>query len=438
MSLRGNATRTGLLSVFLALSTAVPWVLAQMPTPGTREQSAWTDKPPLTIGEALERTRAFSPTLKSRELQMLAVEALQRQAGRRPNPELDLELENFSGSLPGFNSSESTIFLSQQFERGGKRNARRRLARAGGPVAVAERREFELQLARDVAHAFAAGLAAQDRRALRRAMLSLAEEVVESAEQKVALGAVLKAEATRSRVTRNLAAIEYAAAIQDLDLARQSLARLWGAMVPDFGLFAGTMDTLRTIPVVADLDSMLASHPLILKYRADSQRARAGVVLQKSHSSQDLSLGAGFRLLDGADDGTFLVGLSMGLPFSDRNQGNIAAADILVEQANLAEQAAANELSNGLEQTLGHLAVAQGAIRGLRRDVLPSAQVSYDEVETAYRQGRLTYLDLLEARRLLAESRLSEIDWLARLYSLRAELEWTIGRSLPAIWEGSR
>ncbi|MDZ4806510.1 MAG: hypothetical protein SGI90_16785, partial [Candidatus Eisenbacteria bacterium] len=71
MSLRGNATRTGLLSVFLALSTAVPWVLAQMPTPVTREQSAWTDKPPLTIGEALERTRAFSPTLKSRELQML-------------------------------------------------------------------------------------------------------------------------------------------------------------------------------------------------------------------------------------------------------------------------------------------------------------------------------------------------------------------------------
>jgi len=418
-----TATRAGLLSVVIALATLIPRAVAQ---------------PPLAYEDALERARTFSPTLKSRELQMKAVEALKDQAGRRPNPELDLELENFSGSLPGFSNSETTIFMRQRFERGGKRDARELLAGAGGSMALADQREYELELARDVSQAFANGLAAQDRLVLRREMLSLADEAVRSAEQKVALGAVLRAEATRSRVTRNLAAIEYAAAQQEQELARQALARLWGQSTADFGLMAGTLDTIRVLPEFADLDSMLAGHPMLLKHRANTQVARASVGLQKSLGSQDMSLGAGFRLLDGADDGTFLVGLSMPLPFSDQNKGNIRAADISVEQAVLSELAITNQLSNGLEQTLGQLTVAQEAVRGLRQDVLPEAEASYAEVQIAYGQGRLTYLDLLEARRLLAESRLMEIDWLERLYSLRAELEWTTGHSLPVLWEGSR
>lgn len=423
MSLCRAAIRTGLLSALITLSTLAPGVGAQ---------------PPLNYQDALERARAFSPTLKSRELQLAAVEALKHQAGRRPNPELELDLENFSGSLPGFSSSETTIFMSQRFERGGKREARSLLASAGGSMALADQQASELELARDVSLAFAAGLAAQDRQVLRAEMLSLADEAVKSAEQKVALGAVLRAEATRSRVTRNLAAIEYAAAQQELELARRALARLWGQSAVDFGLMAGTLDTLLVLPEGADLDSILAGHPMVLTSRANTQVARASVGLQKSLSSQDLSLGAGFRLLDGADDGAFLVGLSMPLSFSDTNKGNVRAADISVEQAALSELAVANQLSNGLEQTLGQLTVAQAAVRGLRRDVLPSSRVSFEEVEMAYRQGRLTYLDLLEARRAMAESRLMEIDWLERLYSLRAELEWTTGRSLPAIWDGSR
>ena len=423
MSSSRTAAQPGILSAVLLLAVLIPPVGAQLP---------------LDYHDALERARMFSPMLKSRAIQMQSVDALQEQAGRRPNPELDLDLENFSGSLPGFSNSETTIFMRQRFERGGKREARTRLATAGGSMALADQHAFDLELARDVAQSFAAGLAAQDRLALRRELLSLADEAVRSAEEKVAVGAVLRAEATRSRVTRNRVAIELAVAEQELELARRAMARLFGQSTIDFGLISGTLDTIRVLPEAADLDTLLGAHPAILKYRAEAQAARASAGLQRSLASQDLSLGAGFRLLDGADDGTFLVGLSMPLPLSDRNKGLIRAADISIEQAALAELAARNDLTNGLEQTLGRIRVAQSAVRGLRRDVLPSARASYDEVEIAYSQGRLTYLDLLEARRSLAESRLMEIDWLERLYSLRAELEWTTGRPMPALWEGSR
>jgi cobalt-zinc-cadmium efflux system outer membrane protein len=418
--------------LFLATATTSA---AQPPAPPPPSAA---DSRVLTYPEALERARVWSPVRSSRALQLDVVAAERRQAGARPNPELGLELENFSGSLPGFRESETTVFLSQPFEAGGKRGARRRLADAGEPLARAGMDEFERLLARDVALAFAAGLAAQERLVLRRELLTLADDVVRTAEQKVALGAVLRAEATRSRVTRNLAAIEFEAAERELALSRQTLARLFGGTAEDVAGFSGTLDTLRVVPGPAEIDSLLADHPTLRRLRAESGLAEAELGLQESLSSQDFRLGAGFRLLDGTDEGTFLIGVSATLPVSDRNDGSIAAARVAIEQAALAERAGRHELATRAEQALGELVIAQAAVRGLRRDVLPTARQSYTEVETAYHQGRLTYLDLLDARRSLAEARLTEIDWLAELYSLRAELEWTFGRELPAVWEGSR
>jgi len=431
--LRAARVAAALLLFFLA---AARTSAAQSPAPATPPSAA--DPRTLAYPEALERARAWNPLRSSRALQFDVVAAERRQAGARPNPELGIELENFSGSLPGFRESETTFFLSQPFETGGKRGARLRRADAGDSLARAGMDEFDRLLARDVALAFAAGLAAQERLVLRRELLTLADDVVTTAEQKVALGAVLRAEATRSRVTRNLAAIEFEAAERELTLSRQSLARLFGGTAADVAGFSGTLDTLRVVPGQTELDSLLAEHPTLRRLRAETGLAQAEVELQKSLSSQDFRLGAGFRMLDGTDEGTFLIGVSAPLPVADRNQGRIAAGRVITEQAALAERAAQYELSASAEQALGRLAIAQAAVRGLRQDVLPTARQSYTEVETAYHQGRLTYLDLLDARRSLSEARLTEIDWLAELYSLRAELEWTFGRELPAVWEGSR
>lgn len=61
-----------------------------------------------------------------------AAEARAIQAGVRPNPEVSVGVENFSGTGPyrTFRSTETTVSVTQPFELGGKRRAREEVAAA--------------------------------------------------------------------------------------------------------------------------------------------------------------------------------------------------------------------------------------------------------------------------------------------------------------------
>ena len=83
---------------------------------------------PLSLVQAQTKATRFSPELQSRQLQKEADLARGRQAGQRPNPQLEIEAENLAGSgeYSGFGASEWTFLVSQEFDISGKR----KLARA--------------------------------------------------------------------------------------------------------------------------------------------------------------------------------------------------------------------------------------------------------------------------------------------------------------------
>lgn len=82
---------------------------------------------PVTLAEALSRASTSSPTLVQGEAAVLAAQGRAEQAGFRPNPELDLSVENFAGTggFRGLDDSETTLQIGQRLELGGKRTARR-------------------------------------------------------------------------------------------------------------------------------------------------------------------------------------------------------------------------------------------------------------------------------------------------------------------------
>src|SRR5690606_35089938 len=84
------------------------------------------------LAEALERASATSPALIAAQAEVRAAEGRALQAGLRPNPELDLSIENFAGTgaFRGMDETESTLSIGQRFELGGKRTARQRAAEA--------------------------------------------------------------------------------------------------------------------------------------------------------------------------------------------------------------------------------------------------------------------------------------------------------------------
>ena len=95
----------------------------------------------VTLEQAIARALDASPTIKSRDELVGGADAGVRQSGVLPNPEIDVELENFAGSGP-FNSldeAELTLGVSQRIERSGKRDGRVAIAKAERDIAAIER-----------------------------------------------------------------------------------------------------------------------------------------------------------------------------------------------------------------------------------------------------------------------------------------------------------
>ena len=79
------------------------------------------------------------------------------------------------------------------------------------------------------------------------------------------------------------------------------------------------------------------------------------------------------------------------------------------------------------------LASAHGAAVSLRDEVLPAARQAYAAASESYKEGKLGYLDVLDAQRTLMDARQSHVDALITYHKAVAVVESLIGTGLTDI-----
>lgn len=382
----------------------------------------------LTYRTALDFSLKSAPELQRLRLDQEIISARASQASRGPNPELSLEFEDVSGVHAGLGAMNSTLALQQRIERGGKKSARRAIEEARRPLTDIERVVFENELALEVRLRFVAGLVAQARTALNSENRRQALELIETARLKVLAGGTSPVDITRAEVFLRQTELQSRRSEQALDLARRQLLQLMGAGAPAFTRFAGALDTLNSSGTGADAPGQIDQSPLVAQRASELSLRDASLALARSLGSTDLGVGLGVRHVGAADGVTFIGGLTMELPFRDRNQGGILAATL--ERSRLASEV--EELKRRVAREVRdldfRLASAQFAIRALRGEILPLTDRAYHTLRESYRQGRTTYLDVFEARREYVEARSEELDLLFELNSLDAERLRLLGR----------
>ena len=91
----------------------------------------------LSLAMALELAADHNPALAAAWHRVEAADARVDQAGRWANPEFEFEVENFGGrdDLRGFESTESTLVISQNLRIGGKIKRGREVAESDFAVA---------------------------------------------------------------------------------------------------------------------------------------------------------------------------------------------------------------------------------------------------------------------------------------------------------------
>lgn len=391
--------------------------------------------PPLSLGDALKRAAAQNPTLAAQGYAERAAEALIEQAGLRPNPTLDVGLENVlgTGRTQGVRSLETTVQASQTFERGGKREKRVALAGREREVAAKEFAVRRAEILTDSAHAYIAVLAAQQRLALAAEPLKLARETVTAVEVRVNAGVASPAETARARAALAAAQADYARAEASLLTARAVLAATWGGVPAEVSGVAGTLQIPDALPSEAAFLTKLATHPRLDLQQALIAGRRAVLQLQQAQATQDVTASGGLRFLRDGTDAAFVAGFSVPIPYRNKNQGNIRAARENLAGAEQSVRAVEVELRVAFTAAWQDLTAAHLAAQNLRRVALPATEEAYAAVRRAYEQGQLPLIDVLDAQRALVALRRELLDAEAAYAAALARAEALTDVSFPAL-----
>lgn len=409
---------------------------------------------------------ARAPRALAVSAEQQALDHLEGQAARRPNPELGVELEDFTGSgiYSAFGQSQATVTVSQRIELGDLRERRtdvaHREAAEGG-----RRGEQDLLRAKVAAKgAVVALLTARRRREISAEGERLAREVADAATARRNAGIGSEADVERARLAVAASELEESQTIREEVVARQRLASLWSGegdeascivgALPDPGAVRAVADPRGESPVAAprsdagiDYSSTEAtphSGPGDATPRLDASRStavaiaeaevetrRAELALAHAEAKPNLELGAGLRHLAGPGEVSIVAGARVEVPLFDRNTGNISAAERQLFAAQQKAAAIASEARAKAIRLQGDVEAAADRARRLSTSMIPAAERAFRALSKAWRSGAGSSLEVLDARRVLVELRLEHVDALADFHRSIVLLEGALGSVSP-------
>lgn len=399
--------------------------------------TAATD-PAITLPQAVAIAFQKNPDLAAFPLEIRGAEGRVLQASLRPNPEVEVELANFGGDLPGTRRSEATLGVTQPLELGGKRPARTRKAAAEVEVLRRDYESLSLNVVAGTRRAFITLLGAQKRLELTREAHRIASLLASTVHERVVAGAVSPIEETRAKVALSMAMTDVERAARDVEEARRGLAAAIGETTPSFGSASGELRDDFPVPELSLLESRVAENPDLARWGPERSRRDAALAAERTLAIPNLSLSASYRRIEEDSENAFVAGFSVPLPLFNRNQGAIREAEAAVSRASLERRSAEVKLRAQLAQRHAVMTAAAREAKALREEALSGAQSAYDAVSEGYRLGKFRYLDVLDAGKALIETKLRHVDALVSMNLARADVERLItqplepGKIIPA------
>lgn len=360
---------------------------------------------PVSLSDALARGQDVSPRIAKAKAELEAADGRAMQAGVRPNPVVSAEVENFSGTGPyrTFGQTETTVAVSQPFELGGKRRARKEVAAADRAIARIALRKAEADLSHDIIVSHAELRAAEERAVLARQVLARAVELARIAETLVDVGRDPPLTGLRADALLAEAKAGKLRAEAELLSARQRLALLIGSEDPE--LSAAVQDMAPPL-ALADSAQSLDERMAV----AERDAAAARVKLAQAEAVPDVTASGGVRNFRESGDTAFIVGVSIPLPVFNRNRGNIAAAraDGDAAQAGLAQTRLNARFSRRDAELM--LAAASERVAALSGASLFQANEAARIAEIGYQQGKFTLIELIDAQEAQTSANLKLIE----------------------------
>ncbi|MCL2412980.1 MAG: TolC family protein [Bacteroidales bacterium] len=287
------------------------------------------------------------------------------QARLWDNPELSFGDINFwSTSEDGENFARSPQFsveLSQMIQLGGTRRRLIRMEETSRDIAIAEFEDLLRSLRLELQTSVNELVYKQAFMGVLNRELDLLTQVVESHRRQVEQGNVARMELLRFEAALQEVESEVYEYFMELN-ALQTTLKILLNIPPNFYLTVVSEEQTIRNPIDISLLNLselaIENRPDLRMYNLQTVFHERELSYERSHRVPDLTLSAFFDRHDGPLENFVGFGVSMDLPFFDRNQGNIRAARLSIDQAELLSQQQRNIVKHEVTEAFNNFLMA--------------------------------------------------------------------------------
>ena len=379
----------------------------------------------VTLDSVGARVRAGNPTLAAARLTIDEAVGRMKQSGRLDNPDLDVEFRHNDR----FTEKGIEIGLSQRFPVTRRLTLEKQLGTTQVQAAESEVREVENTLVGEARAALVHVLAIRARAGLLDDQAALSSELAGFIDASVKKGEASPLDAGQARIET-----------ARLTTRRRQLAaeeqRAIGELKPLLG-----MDPGKTLHVSGSLPALDTPGGIDASKRPAMEIARLAVIaaeqqaaIEQARRYGDLTAGVfvgAERVTDAPEpaDKEAIVGVrfTVPLPFWDKNEGNIEAAEARAARRRKEAFALRQEILLEADAARAEMLEWARLAAEISNDLLPQSSAQTTLAEDAWRKGQGDLLTVLRSREQHLELAASRLDALREFHLARVSYETALG-----------
>lgn len=392
----------------------------------TRLNSSTPDLSALSLNDAELLFKQNNRELLAAQRAVEASQANTLSAGQKPNPVLSFGVSsidlnrnrgntnpNKSGGILN-DTYNSSVQISQMFERGDKRNLRLASAESAVKAAKFDLKDTFRQQQLALKSAYYDLLLAQDSLQIQQTNVDLYEKTLQAAELRLKAGDIASSDVARIRVDALRTKNDLRQATANQQKAQANLAYFIGREQ-----VASTIVVNDTWPAVEDSTTLaldeqsIAQRSDVLAAETRTQQAIQNRRLAEALKTRDINVGVGYQHFPGQEPGTGenTIGATVSIPLftNYQYQGEIARAESDYTMALEAKEQTSAAALGEIERAKADLDAAVDKVRRFDSQMLSEAQKAADGAEFAYQHGAMDVTDLLDARRILRALQLDAV-----------------------------
>ena len=380
----------------------------------------------------------------------------------RPNPALALEYQTTRERTAAGLEGEMSVSLTQDIPLWGVRGNRIRAANLGLEAARYTTLDAARRVRRDVATAYRALQYQEQRVILLDSLTRVNERIARAAHLAFAQGLGSELDGRLSTAAWQQAALDRDVALRDYGIGQFEFARLLGdsltttyrltdSLAPaglrflTASVSAGSEEGARYAPDGSAVDSLvrlaLAQRPDVRAAESERDAEQASLAAARGAGKPAVAVGALYRrsrdnFTLGAQQGTSLdrafgVGVVIGLPFFNRNQGEVARAEFAGVAAGVRLANARQRVERDVRVAVLRVALTASQVETLRTAILPANADALRIVAVAFGRGQANIFQVLQVQRAYVESTTSLLEAMRSYAEALADLDAAVGNPLP-------